>query len=114
MPTQHCPDPAGERARGVALYERALALAPRYPDALYNLGVACSEAGQPERALHLYELAVHFQPACAEAWNNLGARPGPSSSDALASCVTCYACGTCVLHAASLHVTHSAAHEQRM
>lgn len=64
----------------MALYERALALAPRYPDALYNLGVACSEAGQPERALHLYELAVHFQPACAEAWNNLGARPGPSSS----------------------------------
>ena len=60
----------------MALYERALALAPRYPDALYNLGVACSEAGQPERALHLYELAVHFQPACAEAWNNLGARPG--------------------------------------
>ena len=55
----------------MALYERALALAPRYPDALYNLGVACSEAGQPERALHLYELAVHFQPACAEAWNNL-------------------------------------------
>lgn len=74
--------------RGVALYERALALAPRFPDALYNLGVACSEAGQPERAVHLYELAVHFQPACAEAWNNLGVLQ--RSAGNLERAVACY------------------------
>jgi tetratricopeptide (TPR) repeat protein len=55
-----------------AMYERALALAPRHSDALYNLGVACSEAGQVERAMFCYELTTHFNPGCAEAWNNLG------------------------------------------
>jgi tetratricopeptide (TPR) repeat protein len=54
------------------MYERALALAPRHSDALYNLGVACSEAGQIERAMFCYELTTHFNPGCAEAWNNLG------------------------------------------
>jgi tetratricopeptide (TPR) repeat protein len=55
-----------------AMYERALALAPRHSDALYNLGVACSEAAQIERAMFCYELTTHFNPGCAEAWNNLG------------------------------------------
>lgn len=34
----------GDAARGIALYERALALAPRHADALYNLG-GCRGAG---------------------------------------------------------------------
>lgn len=32
---------AGRLAEGVAAYERALAVCPRHPDALYNMGVAC-------------------------------------------------------------------------
>jgi tetratricopeptide (TPR) repeat protein len=58
--------------QGIAMYERALALSPRHADALYNLGVACSEAGQTERALFCYELTTQLNPGCAEAWNNLG------------------------------------------
>ena len=42
---------AGRAAEGVAAYERALAMRPRQPEALYNLGVA--EAGQVDRAIFM-------------------------------------------------------------
>ena len=57
----------------MALYEKALAHNPRHADALYNVGVAATEAGHLHRAIASYELAVHFNPQCAEAHNNLGA-----------------------------------------
>lgn len=37
----------------MALYERALAIAPRRSETLYNMGVALVEAGQHERAVFL-------------------------------------------------------------
>lgn len=60
----------GDAAGGIALYERALALAPRHADALYNLGVALAEAGpcqSLDRALFCYHTAVAVRPDCAEA-----------------------------------------------
>ena len=49
----HAPPAAGKVAEGIAAYERALALVPRHAEALYNLGVACTEAGQIDRALFM-------------------------------------------------------------
>lgn len=56
----------------MALYEKALAHNSQHADALYNMGVACTESGDIHRAIYCYELAVHFNPLCAEAHNNLG------------------------------------------
>lgn len=56
----------------MAFYEKALANNPQHADALYNMGVACSEGGDIHRAIYCYELALHFNPLCAEAHNNLG------------------------------------------
>ena len=44
---------AGKVTEGLAAYERALALQPRYGEALYNLGVAYTELGQLDRALFM-------------------------------------------------------------
>lgn len=53
-PTPHpTPTFAGKVAEGVAAYERALALAPRHAEALYNLGVAYTEQGLIDRALFM-------------------------------------------------------------
>lgn len=43
----------GKVAEGIAAYERALALVPRQAEALYNLGVAYTEAGQIDKALFM-------------------------------------------------------------
>ena len=56
----------GDPEDGIRLYERALAFNPRYPDALYNLGVACGEAGLSDRAVFAYEMAAQLNPSCAE------------------------------------------------
>lgn len=40
-------------SEGIAAYERALALVPRQAEALYNLGVAYTEAGQIDKALFM-------------------------------------------------------------
>lgn len=63
---------AGRLAEGISLYERALSLCPRHPDALYNMGVAHGEMGQLDKAIFFYEMAVAVAPGCAEAHNNLG------------------------------------------
>lgn len=44
---------AGKVAEGLAAYERALALAPRHAEALYNLGVAYTEQGHLDRAIFM-------------------------------------------------------------
>jgi len=44
---------AGKVTQGIAAYERALALVPRQAEALYNLGVAYTEAGQIDKALFM-------------------------------------------------------------
>ena len=61
----------GETATAISLYERALALNPRYVRAIYNLGVAHAESGQHEKAIFMYNMAVALEPTCAEAHNNL-------------------------------------------
>lgn len=43
----------GKVAEGIAGYERALALVPQQAEALYNLGVAYTEAGQIDKALFM-------------------------------------------------------------
>jgi tetratricopeptide (TPR) repeat protein len=61
---------AGDAHAGIALYERALALAPRHADALYNLGVALAEPGpcqNLDRALFAYHTCAALRPDCAEA-----------------------------------------------
>ena len=63
---------AGDLKGGMAFYEKALANNPQHADALYNMGVACTEGGDIHRAIYCYELALHFNPHCAEAHNNLG------------------------------------------
>jgi tetratricopeptide (TPR) repeat protein len=63
-------DEAGEPA--LALYRRALALAPFQPELRNNLGVClCASGEDGEAALHL-RVALLFDPALAEAWYNLG------------------------------------------
>lgn len=54
-PNPHTPSTpsAGRVAEGIAAYERALALAPRHAEALYNLGVAYTEEGHLDRAMFL-------------------------------------------------------------
>ncbi len=44
---------AGKLDEGIRLYERALALKPRHPDALYNLGVAFTEKGEYDKAIFM-------------------------------------------------------------
>ena len=61
----------GKTAAAISLYERALALNPRYVRAIYNLGVAHAECGQLEKAMFMYNMAVALEPTCAEAYNNL-------------------------------------------
>ena len=49
---------AGKLDEGIRLYERALALKPRHPDALYNLGVAFTEKGKYDKAIFMWVAAV--------------------------------------------------------
>ena len=56
----------------VSLYEKALALRPQQPEALYNMACACFESGHCERASFFYETMLSHAPRSAEAWNNLG------------------------------------------
>ena len=53
-------------------YERALAVAPGYSAAHYNLGVAAAERGDSEEAIQRYQKTVELEPRYAEAWCNMG------------------------------------------
>ncbi|HUA98173.1 MAG TPA: tetratricopeptide repeat protein [Terracidiphilus sp.] len=55
------------------LYERALRLEPRFPDALNNLGAVYFEQGLYKKAEHLYKRALRLRPGNATVAKNLGA-----------------------------------------
>jgi protein O-GlcNAc transferase len=63
---------AGNYQAGVECIERALALAPGWPEAHFNLGNAWRERGKLDVAIACYERALQLKPDYAEAHNNLG------------------------------------------
>ena len=62
----------GDPARAVALYRRAIAVAPTDRDARYNLAVTLQEAGRPEEAFEALTAAIKLDPSRPEAHNALG------------------------------------------
>ena len=52
--------------------ERAIALAPDFPDAYYNLGSVALAEGDPASAIAAYRRAIGLRPDYPEAHNNLG------------------------------------------
>jgi len=60
------------RAEARQLLETLLQLEPRNPEALYNLGLLCSDAGELERAAELLERCLAVDPTHANAWVALG------------------------------------------
>ncbi len=56
----------------IAMYQRALAMQPVYPEAHANLGSALQRVGQLPEAEAQFRLAIAQRPGYAEAWNNLG------------------------------------------
>jgi tetratricopeptide (TPR) repeat protein len=54
------------------LLETLLQLEPANPEALYNLGLLCSDAGELEHAAELLERCLALDPAHANAWVALG------------------------------------------
>ncbi|MFT3757941.1 sulfotransferase [Thauera sp.] len=63
---------AGHAARGMALIDKAIGLAPNVPLFFSNLGEMCRQQGQIERALALAERATEQDASAAAAWSNLG------------------------------------------
>lgn len=57
---------------GIALLERARAIAPDDPGILMNLGNVRLEAGQAEGALYAYREMLRLSPDLANGWSNLG------------------------------------------
>ncbi len=62
----------GKFDAAVEAYHRALAIQPRYADALNNLGLALEAQGRRDAAVENYRKAVAVQPHHVEALNNLG------------------------------------------
>lgn len=52
--------------------DRALAINPDYPEALWSKGAALDQLGRHQEALNLYEKATTLKPDFAEAWINQG------------------------------------------
>jgi eukaryotic-like serine/threonine-protein kinase len=52
--------------------DRALAINPDYPEALWSKGAALDQLGKHQEALNLYEKATTLKPDFAEAWINQG------------------------------------------
>ena len=61
----------GDHERAVTLFRRALDLYAAYPNALVNLGNACSQQGRVDRAAEAYRAAMKIQPDYAPAYQNL-------------------------------------------
>ncbi len=55
----------------IALYERALAVHPKFAPALNNLGAAVYMLGEADRSLALYEEAIASDPTLTSAYNNI-------------------------------------------
>ncbi|KAH7621796.1 hypothetical protein Ndes2526B_g02615 [Nannochloris sp. 'desiccata'] len=79
---------SGDLVGGIKVYERALALCPKYGEALYNLGVAYTEAKELDKAIFMYQMAIVAAPRCAEAHNNLGVLHREQGN--LEAALTCY------------------------
>ena len=62
----------GEHALAGEHLDRAIALAPEFPDAYYNLGSVHLAAGDATGAMAAYRRAIELRPGYAEAHNNLG------------------------------------------
>jgi predicted Zn-dependent protease len=62
----------GDMAAALGHLERALAIAPEYPEAMINLGFTCHLAGDYARAIQLFEQVTHIAPEMYAAWLNLG------------------------------------------
>ncbi len=60
------------RQEALSLLETLLQLEPDNEEALYNLGLLCSDAGDLERAAQLLERCVAIDPAYGNAWAALG------------------------------------------
>lgn len=63
---------AGRLAESKTLYEQALALEPRNPDALHLAGVVALQSGDPQRGLRLIEQAIEIRPDHPGFQANLG------------------------------------------
>ena len=62
---------AGEKDAAREAFERALALFPRHPRALVNLGNLELEAGHADAAIAYYQKALEIDPELADAHHNL-------------------------------------------
>ncbi len=63
---------SGDLARAVALYRKAVAIAPSDRDARYNLAVTLQEAGRGDEAFAALKDAIKLDPGRPEAHNALG------------------------------------------
>lgn len=63
----------GDADGALAAYDRALAIFPRYVDALGNRGAALIQRGRHDEALRSYEAAAAARPRHVEAWFAIGA-----------------------------------------
>ncbi len=62
----------GRLAHAEHLYRQILAIEPRHPDALHNLGLIAHQTGRHESAVDLIRRAIALKPGDGEAYYNLG------------------------------------------
>ncbi|MFN3401534.1 MAG: tetratricopeptide repeat protein, partial [Ferrovibrio sp.] len=63
---------SGRLAEAVAIQEQALAINPRFPQLLMQLGLCLSDLGRHGEAIARYREALAVAPHLHEAWSNLG------------------------------------------
>jgi tetratricopeptide (TPR) repeat protein len=75
-------------ADAIAEYTKVIATDPSYPQAYYNLAIACANIGQTDRALDNYELALMSDPNYVDARFNyaLQLQTQGYTDDAIAQC----------------------------